>query len=451
MVVEYSFSDFKMVYLYSLMGQVIFIIALIQMSYQKRSPKSMIAWLLAFFLMPYITVPFYLLVGLRKQRYYKEKLSLSVHKSVGHSYEKLPVQSGNHFELFTTGEEQYASLMQMIEQSQQSIYITVYKLEIDKSTTLILDALQKKAQSGVSVKILLDALGSINLYILQYKLSSYRKNGIEIAFFMPILKMPFRNYINLRNHRKAFVFDQVTVLSGGINLADTYLGPTVNKKRWADIMFLIKGKAARSYLEIFCADWDYATKVKLKTSDHDIADCGDVNIQVIPSGPDVKDDHLYEELLKLLYNARKRIWMVTPYFIPNEGILDALIIAKHNGVDVRLITPRNSDHLVADLGRSSFMRELEEHDIYIGLFEDTMLHAKAMIIDDIGLLGSANISYRSMFLNYETVSLFDSKEVVTKMEVWMNDLLSHSTQEIRHHGKLRRLGENLMKVFTPMM
>ena len=448
---EFLFSGFKMIYLYSLLGQVIFIIALIQMSYQKRSPKSMIAWLLAFFLMPYIAVPMYLLVGLRKQRYNKEELSLSTETTVDYGYQKLPVQTGNHFEFFTTGEEEYTALMQMIEQSQQTVYMTVYKLEIDRSTTLILEALEKKAQEGVSVKILLDALGSINLYILQYKLKKYRRSGIQIAFFMPILKMPFRNYINLRNHRKAFVFDEETVLSGGINLADSYLGPTKNKQRWTDIMFLIKGKAARPYLEIFCADWAYTTKETLQMYDHEIVDYGNVNVQVIPSGPDVKADHLYEELLKLLYNAKKRIWIVTPYFIPNEGILDALIIAKHNGVDVRLITPRNSDHLIADLGRSSFMREIEEHDIYIGLFEDSMLHAKAMIIDDIGLLGSANISYRSMFLNYETVSLFDSKEVVLKIEVWMNYLLSCSTEEIRHHGKLRRLGENLMKVFTPLM
>jgi len=451
MVLEHFFFDFKIIYLFSLIGQLIFIIALLKMSYQKRSPTSMIAWLLAFFLLPYVAVPLYLIVGLRKQRYNKEVLSLPMEKGQDHSYQKLQLHTGNHFELYTTGEQEYTALMQMIEQSQHSIYITVYKLGIDNTTTLILDALQKKAEMGASVKILLDALGSINLYILQNKLKKYRKSGIEIAFFMPILKMPFRNYINLRNHRKAFVFDEQSVLSGGINLADTYLGPTENKKRWSDIMFLIKGKASKSYLEIFFADWAYSTDEQLKFSEHKDDTYGDVKIKVVPSGPDVKDDHLYEELLKLLYGATQRIWMVTPYFIPNEGILDALIIAKHNGVDVRLITPRNSDHLIADLGRSSFMRELEGHDIYVGLFEDTMLHAKAMIIDNVGLLGSANISYRSMFLNYETVSFFDSKEVVLKIELWMNELLSLSTQEVKQHGKLRRIGENLMKVLSPLM
>lgn len=448
---ELFFYDFKTIYLYTLLGQIIFVIALIQMAYQKRSPVSMIAWLLAFFLVPYVTVPLYLLVGIRKQRYNKEELSLSVDRSKNPIYEKPSIHKGNRFELFTTGEQQYTELMQLISQSQQSIYMTVYKLEIDKSTTPILDALQKKAREGVSVKILLDALGSIKLYMLQYKLKKYRKGGIEIAFFMPIIKMPFRNYINLRNHRKAFVFDQQSVLSGGINLSDTYLGPTESKNRWVDIAFLIKGEAAGSYLKIFFADWAYATKKQLTRSKHETVDYGDVDIQVIPSGPDVKDDHLYEELLKKLYGAKKRIWIVTPYFTPCEGILDALIIAKHHGVDVRLITPRESDHLIADLGRSSFMREIEGHDIYVGLFEDTMLHAKAIIIDDVGLLGSANISYRSMFLNYETMSIFDSKEVVLKIEAWMNYLISCSTQEMRHHGKLRRVGENFMKVLTPLI
>ncbi|MDH5465707.1 MAG: phospholipase D-like domain-containing protein, partial [Thiovulaceae bacterium] len=342
-------------------------------------------------------------------------------------------------------------LIKMIEESTQNIYMTVYKLDIDATTVLVLDALQKKAQEGIPVRILLDALGSIKLYLLQYKLRSYRKSGIVFAFFMPFIKMPFRNYINLRNHRKAFVFDEKAVLSGGINLADIYLGPTQNEKRWADIVFLIKGKASKTYLEIFFADWAYATNEVLRIQSSEIQDCGTVDVQVIPSGPDVKADVFYEELLKLIYEAKHRIWIVTPYFLPDEGILNALIIAKHHGVDVRLITPRDSDHVIADLGRSSFMREIEEHGIYVGLFEGKMLHAKAIIIDDMGVLGSANISYRSMFLNYETMSLFDSKEVVSKIEKWMNYLLDCSTQEIKHNGKIRRVGENLMKVFTPLM
>jgi len=175
-------------------------------------------------------------------------------------------------------------------------------------------------------------------------------------------------------------------MAGGMNLSKEYMGPRFNKKRWIDILFEIQGPAVFHYREIFTQDWNHTSRDKLPPPDHMPEPAGDAGIQVVPSGPDIPSDALYEALLSAIFGARKRIWIVTPYFVPDKSLLQALIIARHRGVDVKLITPDNSNHLIADLGRSSFMRDLDINGIEVHLFRGGMIHAKAILIDDKGMM-----------------------------------------------------------------
>ena len=132
--------------------------------------------------------------------------------------------------------------------------------------------------------------------------------------------------------------------------------------------------------------------------------------------------------------------------------MTALIIARHKGVDVKLITPRKSNHLVADMGRSSYMRELEENGVDLALYEGNMLHAKAILFDDIGaMLGSVNLDNRSLFLNYEVVSFAYSREIIAQVDAWMQRILQQSTHKMASAGKFRRIGENIMRVLAPQL
>lgn len=454
-----SFSPHTLV----LLGEVLFLVALLHSIYQRRSPTSMIAWLLAISLLPYFAVPLYFLVGFRKRRsiYRKSKLSLDDNidstvpssnpiAAILHNTGIPGATRDNRVELYFNGVDAYRALLAAIRTATNSISISTYVFRNDAVTRELLAALTEKARQGVTMKLLLDSLGSFQLYFYQAPLLPLRNAGGTVAFFMPLLRMPLRNYINLRNHRKVYLFDNRLVITGGMNLSRKYMGPAPDGKRWNDLLFLAEGSAAAHYYRIFAADWAYATEELLPPDIGTVQGSGNTYLQVVPSGPDVEGDPLFEALLSAIYAAKKRIWIVTPYFVPDMSIMYALIIAQHKNVDVKLITPRQSDHLVADLCRSSFMRELEEQSVHVALHEGQMLHAKAILFDDFGaMLGSVNIDNRSLFLNYEVVSFAYSPEVIQKLEAWMLDILSNSTRTIAPAGRLRRLGENLMRILAP--
>ena len=443
------------------LGELLVVAALLHMVYQRKTPSSMIAWMLAIVMLPHLAVPLYFIVGSRKRRNRYSKAGVDMRETEVPSHAN-PVDgilrsngipgatSGNRLRLILDGTEAYETLMAEIMQATQSIWISTYVFKTDNVTVKIIDALIAKRREGVEVKILIDSLGSWRLYFWQFRLRPLRKAGAEICFFMPILRMPLRNYINLRNHRKIYLFDQRRVLSGGMNLSGEYMGPDPDPARWGDLLFLAEGSAVYHYAELFAADWAYAAETEPAVPAPPLHGGGDTYIQVVPSGPDIRGDALFEAIISAVYSVKERIWIVTPYFVPDASLMQALIIAGNKGVDVKLITPRESNHLLADLARSSYMRELEEAGVHVALYEGTMLHAKAILFDGLGvMLGSVNMDNRSLLLNYEVVSFAYSEKIIRETEAWMLDLLEHSTLTVRPAGSIRRLGENLMRIIAP--
>jgi cardiolipin synthase len=453
-------------YSFIVVGEVLVLSALLHMVYQRRTPTSMISWLLAIILLPHLAVPLYFILGSRKRTSSKTKSIFSLRSVTDLPLEKAnPIDGvlrangipggtqGNRFALYTDGTEAYSALLQEIEKAKESIFISTYVFNNDAVTAKILTALTKKATEGVEIKLLIDSLGSFPLYCFQHPFKKLRQAGAMISFFMPIMQMPFRNYINLRNHRKIYLFDRRIVLTGGMNLSAEYMGPTPDPSRWNDLLFLIEGPAVFHYLEIFASDWAYAsghtTPIALDTVP---LGHGDAYIQVVPSGPDIARDALFESLVCAIYTAQKRIWIVTPYFVPVTSLQEALIIAHHKGVDVKLITPYESNHLLADLVRSSYMRELMEAGVEVALYKGPMLHAKAILFDDAGaMLGSVNIDNRSLLLNYEVVSFAYSVPIISEVNAWMEKLLQDSQHEMKPAGIMRRLAENLMRIVAPQL
>ena len=464
MVIEWLQLIFSHTFL--VVGEVLFFSALVHMVYQRRTPTSMISWLLAIILLPHLAVPLYFVLGSRKHISSKTKSMFSLRSVTDLPLEKAnPIDGvlrangipggtqGNRFVLYTDGTAAYSALMHEIDNARESIFISTYVFNNDAVTTQIVKALTEKAKLGVEVNILIDSLGSFPLYCFQHPFKKLRQAGAKVSFFMPILQMPLRNYINLRNHRKIYLFDRRIVLTGGMNLSAEYMGPSPDPGRWNDLLFLIEGPAVFHYREIFASDWAYAcghaTPIALDTvpPNH-----GDAYIQVVPSGPDIARDALFEALICAIYTAQKRIWIVTPYFVPVTSLQEALIIAHHKGVDVKLITPYDSNHLTADLVRSSYMRELMEAGVEVALYKGPMLHAKAILFDDAGaMLGSVNIDNRSLLLNYEVVSFAYSAAIISEVNAWMEKLLEDSHHAMKPAGMLRRLAENLMRIIAPQL
>lgn len=430
----------------------------------------MISWMLSIFFLPYIVVPLYFLIGIRKRepKHQKEYVTFeNMNENATHGLDDphnafqnilkkngIPLATkGNTFELITNSTEAYLRMLKEIDNAKESIDICTYVFQFDKTTRVLIDALTKKAKEGVQVRLLMDLVGSLAANFNQKGFKALREAGGEVAFFTPILKRPFQNYINLRNHRKIYLFDRATLLSGGMNLSNEYMGEADGSKRWDDLLYCLRGPSVTHFYHIFHNDWAYVTKEEEENKPKNVQEYeGESIVQVVPSGPDILRDALYETLLNAIYNAKERIWIVTPYFVPDENMIQALVIAYHKGVDVKLITPKNSDHFLADIGRSAYMRELDEIGADVVLYEGEMLHAKAILVDSSGgMVGSVNFDNRSLFLNYEVVAFVYSSHFIESIEGWMKGLMEHSTRGMKKPSKLREAVENIMKVFAPLL
>jgi len=457
-------------YIIVIVGGLLIFTAIGHILYQKRSPTSMISWMMAIIFLPFITVPLYFIIGIRKResKHTKEYVEFHTPSSrdaytldvSNHSILSIlekngipPATKGNTFELITSSTEAYERLLKEIKSAKYCIDICTYVFQFDKTTKVILEALTKKAQEGVRVRLLLDLVGSWGASFNLKGFKALKEAGGEVAFFVPVLKRPLQNYINLRNHRKIYLFDQSRLLSGGMNLSDEYMGEDDGTKRWEDLMYTLTGPSVDDFYSIFHNDWSYATKESEKrVCPYKDEYNGEQIVQVVPSGPDIPTDALYETLLNAIYNAEERIWIVTPYFVPDDNMVQALVIAQHKGVDVKLITPKNSDHMLADMGRSPYMRELDDIGVDVVLYEGEMLHAKAILFDSLGgMVGSVNLDNRSLFLNYEVVTFVYSEQFIESIEAWMERLMLNATRGMEKPSKFREAIENMMKVFAPLL
>jgi cardiolipin synthase len=447
-----------------------FLLAMILMAgllRQRRSPSSTIAWLLAILLMPNVGVPLYIIFGGRKVRRLarsKERIygtSPAPVSSEAEGAERLlasygvpPPSSGNCFELVPSGVTAYERIVALIESARSSIHIATYILGSDKGSRAIVDSLTRKAAEGVAVRVLIDSFGSWR--VRRWFLAPLVAAGGEVASFMPVLNI-FRGRANLRNHRKLVVVDSRAALTGGMNLAWPYIGASGTTGLWQDLSVIVEGPAVSDLDSLFASDWKFATGRDPSAGPNtDSRACAtgfeSTTVQVVASGPDVAGDPLYEALLALIFSAQTRIWIVTPYYVPDEMLARALGLAARRGVDVRLILPARSNHITADLARASYLRDLHTAGGRILLYEPVMLHAKAVLIDDrLAVIGSANMDMRSLFLNFEVALFVHSAIQVDHVATWAEKLMADSKPELPAPGWVRELAENVVRLLSPLL
>ncbi len=467
---DFSFLMVVFTYLFVLLGGLLVFAALSHIIYQTRSSRSMTAWILFILFLPHVAAPLYFIIGIRKRKstYSKTEVEFSHPKEMDrylfdHQKNNIsnlllkneipPATIKNYFKLITDDQEAYFWMLKEIENAKESIDICTYVFAFDEMTQILVKKLVEKEKEGVHVRILIDLVGSFSTFLKQNKFNDLKLAGGEILFFAPILKRPFQNYINLRNHRKIYLFDQSRLLSGGMNLSNEYMGKENHTKRWKDILYFLEGAAVHNFYTIFQNDWAYAGGMEVAFSFKSQANFnGKSSVQVVPSGPDISKDALYKAILEAIYSAKDRIWIVTPYFVPDENILTALEIACDKGIDVKLITPKISNHLIADMIRSSYLRELVKMGTDVCFYEGKMLHAKAILFDDTtAMVGSLNLDNRSLFLNYEVVSFLYASQDIMMFSSWMKILINHSSKRIKKPSKLREASENIIKVLAPMI
>lgn len=475
MLTEGSIGHEILRHLLTVAGFLLAIFLIARLMSEKRQPGNTLAWLLGIVLVPYVGVPLYLLLGGRKlKRLVARKSRLAPVPSRETALHSAPAKGavphalvlggaclpvgGNAVRLITEGEQAYAEIERHIREARKSIHLTTFILGRDDTGRRIVDLLAQRAREGVKVRLLLDSIGC--LLTSRGFVAPVRRAGGEVCRFMPVMPLQWRGSANLRNHRKIAVFDHKCAILGGHNLAREYMGPAPSSGRWRDFGAVIEGPAVELLNEVFLADWCFASGQSIEAlhkagGPAEIDASGVCDLQVVASGPDVAGDPLYEGIISFIQEAKRSIWIITPYFIPDEVMFRSLLVKARTGHEIKLVVPAKSNHPITDRARRYYLRELKAAGVEVLLYQPGMMHSKGMIVDDrIGLLGSANFDLRSLFVNFEIGVFVYSEPEVAAMRAWAEDLMAKSSPmppEPKRRHILGNVAEDLSRLFAPML
>lgn len=423
-----------------------FLLLIVMVFLEKRKPQTIISWLTVLTFLPLIGFLLYVVFGsglsVRTRRMIRKKAISErdiiknidgIEKLQDAQYDGITEKDkhiigycmnygaypcvGSRVKIFNSGIEKLESLKKDLLAAKHTINIEYYIFDDDICGKQIMDILCQKAREGVAVKLIYDSIGSRKAPRRFFK--KLEKAGGQVAeFFPPFMHIRLINLkVNYRNHRKIVVVDGKIGYTGGINIRDDHMGLDKKLSPWRDTSVKIEGSGVYGLQNIFIDDWRYAKKDTLPPKYYieqgyfpspEIK--GDVTVQTLSSGPDTPVQKIKEAFIKLCTTAENRIWIQTPYFIPDDTFLAALRIAIKSGVDVRIMVPNKPDKRSVFLVTLSYCKELCELGAKIYLY-DGFLHSKTIIVDDNKLsIGTCNLDNRSFGLNFEdTAIMFSAK------------------------------------------
>ena len=398
--------------------------------HQRRHPAAAIGWVVGIAAFPYVGLPLFLIFGTRKFARpvaligspVRPGLVAGVPDWAGSLLAALGVAEASvnqRVRFLPEGRDSLDALLALCGTARARLDVCTLILGGDEVGRTTVQALAAAAQRGVACRLIVDAVGSLRTPRAQ--LAALRAAGVEVRVFMPLLHNPLRGRTNLRNHRKLAVADRWQLWAGGQNLADEYFLDSPQAPAWIDLGFVVEGPVAASAQAQFDRDWHGSSSAAVAAPpclDGLTLAADGALVQWIPTGPDGPDDTVHALLLAAAYRAQERILAVTPYFVPDEALLDAWCIACRRGVQLTLVLPRRSNHRLADIARERALRRLVRAGAQVRLLP-RMLHAKAVIVDrSLGLCGSVNLDGRSLFLNYEAMASFYSPAEVDWLAAW---------------------------------
>ncbi|MEN6458819.1 MAG: cardiolipin synthase [Thermoguttaceae bacterium] len=450
---------------------------------RKEKPAACLAWLAIVFFEPWIGLGLYLLLGenrlgrkrLARRRQRRSQLEASAYPPIepAHVVESgnddfsllvhlaeqgggLPVVAGNSMSLMSDTDVVIERLVEEIDRAQQHIHLLFYIFQDDTVGQRVAASLARAAQRGVAVRVLADAVGSRRLF---RRLAPYlRQRGVRIFAALPanLWRIPFKR-LDLRNHRKLAVIDGRVAFTGSQNIVEASYGHR-RAGVWHDVMARITGPVVRQLQGIFLEDWFYETGEMLDDPAL-FPDCppdGPIAVQVVPTGPDEPTELFQDLFVRALFLARRRVVITSPYFIPNEAMLLALRMAALRGVEVDLVIPRQSDHRIVNAAGCFYCECLMRSGVRVFLFQEGMLHAKTLTVDDeLAMFGSANYDIRSFALNFELNLFIHAEEAVQAMRQLQQGYLDQSLQASLDDWPSKtlagRLKMNLAKLFSPLL
>lgn len=466
------------------------ILAVIIIFFQRKDPKSVWAWLLILYFIPVLGFVFYLLIGtdthkekLFRTKEIEDKLSDAVrrqekiirNKELPEVYPEMADYSDlvlyhlqvsgailtddNEVQIYTDGREKFKALVEDIRQAQSSIHIQYYIIRNDEVFDAIKEVLLQKISQGVEVRILFDAMGCKGVRKSEWK--KLQELGIETAEFFPAILGKLQLRINYRNHRKIVVIDGKIGYVGGFNIAREYVGLDEKFGYWRDTHMRITGSAVQSLQGRFILDWNYANREHTITFEKYFVDAEfrpefRCPVQIVTSGPDTRDQNIRDTYLRLIHKARKSIYIQTPYFIPDESIFTALLMAARSGIEVNIMIPCKPDHPFVYWATYSYIGDLVLAGANCYTYNNGFLHAKGIVVDEMVLsYGTANMDIRSFALNFEVNAIVYDKQKAQEMVGYFNEDLKVSKKITKNVYLSRpfviRIKEQVSRLLSPVL
>lgn len=361
--------------------------------------------------------------------------------------------------LLTNGEEKFIDLLKALEDAKDNIHIQYYIFVDDEIGNKVKDILIRKADEGVKVRFMVDDFGSHGLH--KHMLKELEKSKVEVAIFYKIRLYALANRLNYRNHRKIVVIDGHIGFIGGINVEDKYINNGNFKLFWRDTHLMIKGGAAVSKLQAtFISDWNFCSenKIELDLSYFSTEMGKDQKhlVQIASSGPDSSRPSIMLSCLGIIMASKKRLYITTPYFIPNDAIVDAIVYAALSGVDVRLLVPGISDSLIVNAASCSYYTQLLKAGVKVYRYQKGFVHAKTIVSDDtLSFVGSANMDIRSFDLNFEINALVFSriinKQLCDNFIKDIGDSKELNEKDWLKRSWLKQFGSAVARLISPLL
>lgn len=446
---------------------------------ENRNPVKSLAWVTVLLVVPLVGLVLYLVFGRniqnkriisRRNRRKLRRLTARHLTDLRHGRPPESLQArinlasalcgsnyyeGNHAEVFDNGTDKFNALLADIAAAQHYINLQYYIIVDDNIGTRVLSALEERARAGVKVRIIYDHVGSFKLS--RKALRRLKEAGAEAYPFFKVVFPPFGTRINWRNHRKIAVIDGTVGYIGGMNVADRYIDGGKMFPMWRDLHLRVTGPAVAALQQSFAVDWNFmghpllVDEVRPGRHPH-----SNIGMQLVTGGPTTQWMNMTLIFQQAISEAKKCVYILTPYFIPTEGLVQTLQVAALSKVDVRLIVPRRSDSDMLRWATCSYVQECLRAGIKVYFYEKGMLHSKAVIIDDdFCTVGSTNFDFRSFEHNFEANMLIYSTEFNARMKALfmreLHDSRRITSAEWNRRPFLEKALESVMRLLSPIL
>lgn len=416
-----------------------------------RTSQGTIAWIVCLIAFPWLAVPLYWFAGksrfsgyVRARRGLDAKLRQladDLHRRLRHYAIRpddafgraaeilggLPFTRGNELTLLIDGEETFDAIFRAIASAERYLLINFYIVKNDRIGRRFQQALIDRAKAGVRVLFLYDEIGSNKLS--RAYLRELDAAGIVHHSFGANRHWWSRLQINFRNHRKIVVVDGKEAFLGGINVGDEYLGRDKQFGAWRDTHLKLKGPSVQAVQLVFLEDWNWAANEVPELDWSGQAETADQIAAIIPTGPADPLDSWQLVVAEAANTARDRLWIASPYFVPDDGVLTALQAAAIRGVDVRILIPQKADHLLVWLSAFTYYEQTIPIGVKLFRYQRGFLHQKVMLVDDrLACVGTANLDNRSFRLNFEISALATDPAFVDEVAHMLELDFSHATE-----------------------